>query len=630
MGHPPVLPLLISGIALLVFSSPPSQGIDIPATEIQTEFRLTEPARLPWPQAYRVSFDMKLPYISKIQPVPYVYQWDVYQDLKNSRQKLVRNGLETVITVVELNHTYETFPRISEFACKVLALVPHAGPTTSNGMPGSPGADLLNFVLPDLTDDKWKYKGHATVNGKPSLLYTWPLLEDVGYGEVSASYDFMVDRETGEPVQLLMTGVNLFTGSHYDHWIIDYYNFSAGHIPDAEFEIPEICKNAQALPPKYQASSMLAKARSLFPTRHHGDAEYDAFAHRNGRRHAHEGDYHFRREAYYTTKGMVDRHNARPDASYRMALNRFADWTAEEFESTLFRAREGGPSLAVSGEGLPPEPDPENPPPDVLVHRASVPWQNLPKTVSWRYTGQDFTVKDQATCGACYAFGLVATVEAAYFRQTGKNVRLSEQVFVDCAWDYGNDGCFGGFQDTAARWLIQSGSKLVLSDEYPYAGGMYWCRKDIPSESLIDLSGLQQVWVGGGEKGLMDAVYFKGPVTVNIDVPHAMAYYKEGVFDEPICANSSTPWRILAHAVTVVGYGTTPDGKDYWLVRNSWSTDWGDAGYFKVARQPNDCGITRMGLYVELPEASSTSRDLQESHGSPPQHVQLQRPALQQ
>jgi hypothetical protein len=49
--------------------------------------------------------------------------------------------------------------------------------------------------------------------------------------------------------------------------------------------------------------------------------------------------------------------------------------------------------------------------------------------------------------------------------------------------------------------------------------------------------------------------------------------------------------------------------QDYWLIRNSWSTDWGDRGYFKVARQPNDCGITRMGLYVQLP-------DLEHSNGT--------------
>ena len=52
--------------------------------------------------------------------------------------------------------------------------------------------------------------------------------------------------------------------------------------------------------------------------------------------------------------------------------------------------------------GMPPEPDPENPPPDVLVHKPFLDPENLPKSVSWRYTGQDAVVKDQATCGSCY------------------------------------------------------------------------------------------------------------------------------------------------------------------------------------------------------------------------------------
>lgn len=69
---------------------------------------------------------------------------------------------------------------------------------------------------------------------------------------MAATYDFTVDKATGHPVQLLMTGVNLFTGSHYDHWVIDYYNYSTESIPDSEFDVPDICKTAEPLPAKYQ------------------------------------------------------------------------------------------------------------------------------------------------------------------------------------------------------------------------------------------------------------------------------------------------------------------------------------------------------------------------------------------
>lgn len=56
----------------------------------------------------------------------------------------------------------------------------------------------------------------------------------------------------------------------------------------------------------------------------------------------------------------------------------------------------------------------------------------------------------------------------------------------------------------------------------------------------------------------------------------------------------------LDHAVLVSGYGTTEDGHDYWLVKNTWSALWGDKGFIKIARTPQDCGIKTQPMYVEL------------------------------
>lgn len=56
----------------------------------------------------------------------------------------------------------------------------------------------------------------------------------------------------------------------------------------------------------------------------------------------------------------------------------------------------------------------------------------------------------------------------------------------------------------------------------------------------------------------------------------------------------------LSHAVLVSGYGTTDEGQDYWLVKNTWSALWGDKGYIRIARNPHDCGIATQPMYVEL------------------------------
>lgn len=65
---------------------------------------------------------------------------------------------------------------------------------------------------------------------------------------------------------------------------------------------------------------------------------------------------------------------------------------------------------------------------------------------------------------------------------------------------------------------------------------------------------------------------------------------RSGVYDDPDCKPGSS------HAVAIVGYGTArfKSGRvaDYWLCKNSWSADWGERGYFRIARGKNMCGIT--------------------------------------
>jgi len=96
------------------------------------------------------------------------------------------------------------------------------------------------------------------------------------------------------------------------------------------------------------------------------------------------------------------------------------------------------------------------------------------------------------------------------------------------------------------------------------------------------------------KKKLLAAVARVGPVSVAIDASHeSFQFYNEGVYYEKACSAVN-----LDHGVLVVGYGTTDDGTDYWLVKNSWGTTWGDEGYVKMARnRKNNCGIASDASY---------------------------------
>jgi hypothetical protein len=88
------------------------------------------------------------------------------------------------------------------------------------------------------------------------------------------------------------------------------------------------------------------------------------------------------------------------------------------------------------------------------------------------------------------------------------------------------------------------------------------------------------------------ALYNIGPVQVDINFdPKALRFYSSGVIDEPNCKNSSDD---TDHSVLLVGYGKL-DGKDYWLVKNSWSIAWGNSGYFLISQKDNMCGILNNG-----------------------------------
>jgi C1A family cysteine protease len=104
----------------------------------------------------------------------------------------------------------------------------------------------------------------------------------------------------------------------------------------------------------------------------------------------------------------------------------------------------------------------------------------------------------------------------------------------------------------------------------------------------------------GTEAWLQNAVATIGPVTIGYDVVTSFYYYESGVYYDPDCSESSVNYD-GGHAVVVVGYGTDPALGDYWIMRNSWGTGWGQAGYFLMARnRGNLCGLANSATYPTI------------------------------
>jgi len=215
-----------------------------------------------------------------------------------------------------------------------------------------------------------------------------------------------------------------------------------------------------------------------------------------------------------------------------------------------------------------------------------------PDSVDWRSQGYVTPIKDQGQCGSCWAFSAVASLEGQHFKNAGKLVSLSEQNLVDCSRKQGNQGCNGGLMDQAFTY-IKVNKGIDTEESYPYKARDQKCAFKPANVGATD-TGFTDI-EAGNEGDLTSAIASVGPISVAIDASQSsFQFYHKGVYVDRRCSSTQ-----LDHGVTAVGYGTDASSKlDYYIVKNSWGTSWGDAGYIMMARNhKNMCGIASSASY---------------------------------
>ena len=229
-------------------------------------------------------------------------------------------------------------------------------------------------------------------------------------------------------------------------------------------------------------------------------------------------------------------------------------------------------------------------------------YNNLPVAIDWVKTGAVTPVKDQGQCGSCWSFSTTGALEGAYKIKTGNLESFSEQQLIDCDLGPGsNHGCNGGIMDSAFSW-ISSNNGLCTEDSYPYKSGTTKtngsCQKScklVTGSKIVKYSDVTP----SSDIAMMSALTHQ-PVSIAIEADQKeFQLYKSGIFTGPCGTN-------LDHGVLVVGYGTDENGNDFYKVKNSWSSSWGEEGYIKLGRgkQYNkgsgQCGILLQGSYPVL------------------------------
>jgi len=279
----------------------------------------------------------------------------------------------------------------------------------------------------------------------------------------------------------------------------------------------------------------------------------------------------------------IAEHNSK-QSSYKLRLNQFADLTSDEFR------------LKVHGkQGSCYRPGTQKISTSVLAATSSVKRVDDPTSVDWTTQGVVTPVKDQGSCGSCWAFSATGSTECNYAIATGTLNSLSEQELVDCSDSEGNEGCDGGDMIYAFEYIEKEGG-LCTEDEYPYTGEDGTCKATTCGKKYDKITTYEKVTKD--DATALETSVVSGCVSVGIEADQfAFQYYSSGVLDGT-CGTS------IDHGVLVVGYGT--DGsQDYWKVKNSWGTSWGEEGYVLICRNcdknnnAGECGINKEPSYPE-------------------------------
>jgi len=202
-------------------------------------------------------------------------------------------------------------------------------------------------------------------------------------------------------------------------------------------------------------------------------------------------------------------------------------------------------------------------------------------------------VLDQGSCGSCWAFGAVESLSDRFCIESNNsiNIILSPESLVACDWE-GNFGCNGGVPQLAWEYMEWAGVLTLAC--FPYTSGngdvpecISTCDSNDPYKKYYANSLSIETYLTEWE--IQNAILNDGPVEGTMQVYSDFPTYSSGVY----VAASNATW-LGGHAIKMVGWGHDAQSNlDYWIVQNSWGTDWGLDGFFWIQRGVDMCGIDR-------------------------------------
>jgi len=281
----------------------------------------------------------------------------------------------------------------------------------------------------------------------------------------------------------------------------------------------------------------------------------------------HHDEFQHRFRVFRQNLDYINNWNSKKSTTV-LKMNKFGDLTGTEFKKVFlgFKPKQTFNPVYVPSEIAAP----------------------IPPSYDWRTKGAVTPIKNQGQCGSCWSFSTTGSTEGCHKLAGHTLVSLSEQNLMDCSTAQGNEGCDGGLMTAAMDYII-SNNGVDTEKSYPYTAEDGTCNFNAANVGST-LSSYINV-ASGNENDLLQKASV-GPTSVAIDASQSsFQFYNSGVYSDPNCSTTS-----LDHGVLVVGWGVdSTSNAAYWLVKNSWGTDWGLNGYIEMARNSNNmCGIATM------------------------------------
>jgi cathepsin F len=311
----------------------------------------------------------------------------------------------------------------------------------------------------------------------------------------------------------------------------------------------------------------------------------------------------FRYENYKSSLIRIEKLNAMAKGT-KFGINKFSDMSPEEFRASYLMPKTSAQDVAQS----------------CLANGAQVDApapRDLPDAFDWRTTGMVTPIKDQAQCGSCWTFSTTGAIESAYAikNKVMANLSLSEQAIVDCSKACSNvngesvcnQGCDGGWPWAAVADVISWGG-LPTESDYPYTATDGTCQ--VKGKTLLAKPTNYTCLSGPDQKGgpadettaMATALMTYGPLSIALNAD-LFQDYESGILNPWFPSEQCDP-TTLDHAVLLVGWGVESSaiwGKtQYWIVKNSWGTSWGESGYIRMGRGVGLCGINNAVMQINF------------------------------